>query len=98
MPSTLTPVSLDELAALPTARLLALRDRLLACVDSLAASDLTADEVDVTTIQFKDDPRWTVLYDAVKAVLSTREHVRRPAERRVERDARMRSRTPRRKP
>jgi hypothetical protein len=96
MPSIVRP--LDDLSARPTRQLLALRDRLLRCEASLAASDVrpadAAREIDPDTIRFKDDPRWTAMYEAVKAELATREHVARPAERRARTSTR-RGRSPR---
>ena len=77
MPSLVKPVVPAELAAMPTRQLLALRDKLLACEESLAASDAGPDEIDPATIRFKDDPRWAPLHAAVNAELSTREHVPR---------------------
>jgi hypothetical protein len=77
MPSRVTPVAPDALSSMPTRALLALRNRMLACEESLAASDATPDELDPDVIRFKDDPRWKPSYDAVKAVLATREHVPR---------------------
>lgn len=79
MPSVVKPESLDQLENFATKQLLGLRDRLLACESSLAESDpLPQDvetEIDPSRIRFKDDPRWVDLYQAVKAELSTREHV-----------------------
>jgi hypothetical protein len=73
--SIISPIALETLADMPTKQLLGLRDRLLACEESLQASDADASEIDVATIRFKDDPRWVALYNAVKATLATREHV-----------------------
>jgi hypothetical protein len=77
VPSLVKPVAPAALAAMPTRQLLALRDKLLACEESLAASDAEPHEVDPATIRFKDDPRWAPLHAAVKAELGTREHVPR---------------------
>ena len=97
MASIVNVIEPDKLAKLKTKQLLALRDRLLRCDESLAWSDAEPSEIDPATIQFKDDPRWVSLYHAVKAVLSTRERVARPSERRDQRKARMQSGTRRRK-
>ena len=79
MPSLVPPIALDTIAAWPTRRLLALRDRLLRCEDSLEVSDVQdVSELDPEVIRFKDDVRWNPLYDGVRALLSTREHVRKP--------------------
>ncbi len=79
MPSIVQPIPLGDLASYNTKQLLGPRDRLLACEDSLAASDIMPEdaetEVDPSTIRFKDDPRWSALYEAVKAELATGEHV-----------------------
>lgn len=99
MPSIVAVVESDELAKLTTKQLLSLRDRLLRCEDSLAKSDVepsaVSSEIDPATIRFKDDPRWTKLYNAVKAELSTREHVPKPKELREQLLTRRRSQTPR---
>jgi len=95
MPSIVTSISPSELAELATNQLLGLRDRLLACEDSPAHSDVTpaeaASAIDPTTIRFKDDLRWIVLYEAVKAELATREHVPGRDERRSDRQQRARA-------
>ncbi len=76
MPSLVQPVPSGDLASWPTKRLLALRDRLLHCEESLEQSDVQdLGEVDVSVIRFKDDPRWSELYEAVRNILITREHV-----------------------
>ncbi len=50
---------------------------------------MTAEEVDaVEGILFKESPEWREAYEAVKAVLSTREHVLGAAERRQMRQER----------
>jgi hypothetical protein len=88
MPSVVAIVPHAVLTKLAAKRLLALRDRLLACEESLADSDVypedISSEIDPAKIRFKDDPRWVLLYDAVKAELSTREHVPRRDERRAQ--------------
>jgi hypothetical protein len=92
MPSVVAIVPHALLTKLAAKRLLALRDRLLACEESLADSDVypedVASEIDPTKIRFKDDPRWGLLYNAIKAELSTREHVPRGNELRAQRRAR----------
>ena len=99
MPSIVAVVESDKLTRLTTKQLLSLRDRLLRCEDSLAKSDVepaaVSSEIDPATIRFKDDPRWSNLYNAVKAELSTREHVPRPKKLREQLLQRKRSRTPR---
>ena len=92
MTSIVVPVPVAELPKLATKQLLALRDRLLACEESMQRSDASLDEIDPATIRFKDDPRWVVLYDAVKTELATREHVPGGDERRAVRKQRARSR------
>lgn len=76
MANTVQPVAPDDLPSWPTKRLMGLRAGLLRCEDSLASSDVQdLAEIDPSVIRFKEDPRWSALYDAVRAVLSTREHV-----------------------
>ncbi len=73
----------DELEHLPTKALLARLDKLRRCEDSLEGTDMNADEITaVEGILFKESPEWREAYEAVKAVLSTREHVPGAAERR----------------
>ena len=97
MPSIIAVVEPDKLAKLTTKQLLFLRDRLLRCEDSLAKSDVepaaVSSEIEPATIRFKDDARWTKLYNAVKAELSTREHVPKRKELREQLLQRRRSQT-----
>jgi hypothetical protein len=74
------PLTVEDLEALTTPRLLAYRARLLELEDSRAGSDLNADELarlDPALLHFKDSPGWTELHGAVTAILSGREHVPR---------------------
>lgn len=79
MPAAVQPVSAAELDTWPTKRLLSLRGRLLRCEASVEASDIQRpeelDRLDPSLIHFKDDPRWDALYEIVKGILNTREHV-----------------------
>jgi hypothetical protein len=92
MPSAVQPVSPADLAAWPTKRLLALRDRLLRCEANIEHSDLQGGEAlvrtDPSAIRFKDDPRWEELHAAVIRILNTREHVPAGDERSALRKAR----------
>jgi hypothetical protein len=92
MPSAVKPVSAADLAAWPTERLLALRDRLLRCTPDIDHSDIQRPEeiatLDPSLIHFKDDARWTELYETVKRILNTREHVPGGSERAARRKAR----------
>lgn len=93
MPSHVPPIALDTLAKWPTKRLLALRDRLLRCEENVDASDVqNLTELEANTIRFKDDPRWKAHYDAVRTVLSTREHVPGGDARRAQRELRAKRR------
>ena len=93
MPSLVPSIALDTLTTWPTKRLLALRDRLLRCEENLDASDVQdLAEIDANTIRFKDDPRWKAHYDAVRQVLSTREHVPGGEARRAQRELRTKRR------
>lgn len=86
MPSPVKPVALGDLSSWPTRRLLALRDRLLRCEDTPDQSDVQdLAEIDPSVIRFKDDPRWTELYEATINVLNTREHVPTGTERKLRR-------------
>src|SRR5688572_4984555 len=92
MSSSVKPVPAAELASWPTKRLLALRDRLLRCEEDIEHSDIDdpkeLEKLDPTLIRFKDDPRWTDLYETVKRILNTREHVSGGAERSARRKER----------
>lgn len=92
MPSQVKPVSAADLATWPTKRLLALRDRLLRCEPDIEHTDIQHPEefekLDPALIHFKDDPRWTDLYETVKRILNTREHVPGGAERAAHRKTR----------
>ena len=82
MPSLVQPMPSGDLPSWPTKRLLGLRDRLLQCEESVELSDVQKlDEFDPSVVRFKDDPRWSELYEAVRGILSTREHVPGSAER-----------------
>ena len=70
------PLTAQELQAMPTRQLLARLERLRRCEESLAHSDLTAQEVDGHIgILFKESRAWQQAYGDVKQVLATREHV-----------------------
>lgn len=92
MPSAVEPVSPTVLVTWPTKRLLALRDRLLRCEADIEHSDIQRTEeverLDPSLIHFKDDPRWSDLYETVKRILSAREHVPRAEERAAARRSR----------
>ena len=82
----------DELEHQTTKALLARLDRPRGCEDSRAGSDMATEEVEaVDGILFKGSPAWREAYEAVKAVLSTREHAPDPAERRQMRHDRAKS-------
>lgn len=71
-------IPVEQLPSLSTQRLLAYRDRLLGLEDNVAGSDMDAQEVaglDPSLLHFKEDLRWSVLYEAVKRELDAREHV-----------------------
>src|SRR5262245_6351996 len=77
-----------ELEQMDTRQLLALRDRLLECEDSLDVSDKERSKLEANHVYFKDDPRWREMYSVVRSILSTREHVPGVDERRDQRTAR----------
>jgi hypothetical protein len=99
MASVVTPVPASELPEWPTKRLLALRDRLLHCEESLELSDVQdLSEIDPSVIRFREDPRWSELYEATLAILNTREHVPRGLEQKARRKTDAAPRTRDRKP
>jgi hypothetical protein len=81
-------ISLPEMERMGARQLLALRDRLLACEESLAQSDKASSELTAECIYFKDDPRWREMYSRVLSLLNTREHLPGGDERRAQRQAR----------
>ena len=83
------PLDQDQLESLPTKGLLLRLTRLRECEESRDGSDMTDEEAAAAAgILFKEEPAWQDAYEAVKAVLSTREHVPGPAERRQMRQER----------
>lgn len=93
MPSVITPVALDILPSWPTHRLLGFRDKLLRCEARLDTSDVQhLSELDPTRIRFKDDPRWTELYEATLQLLRTHEHVLSGQKHKLTRQARAKRR------
>jgi hypothetical protein len=88
MPSIVPLMRKEELAKLPTKALLARLQRLHACEESLAASDRRRGDASADGIEFKDSPTWRSALADVKALLATREHVAKPAERGAARAAR----------
>jgi len=72
------PMSIAELEALPTKRLLARLKQLLSCEESLSLSD-TSDQPASARGIFKDSPEWISAYEQLKAVLSKREHIPKTA-------------------
>lgn len=68
-------VSTEQIAAMPTHRLLAYRNKLLGLEESRANSDWTAEELTMLEsdlLYFKEDPRWHQLFQAIKDELSGR--------------------------
>lgn len=64
-------------------------ERLQRCEDDPGSSDMTEPEIaKAGGILFKSDPAWKTAYDDLKNVLSTREHVPGPQERKAARRAR----------
>jgi hypothetical protein len=94
MRSLVDPVAVETLPTLNTMQLMALRKRLLACEERVEDSDLSSNEIELlessaaTPIRFKQDPRWEVLYRAVRAVLDTREQIPGGDQRRSDRQVR----------
>lgn len=81
------PPALDSLPCLSTRQLLGLRDRLLRLPESEKVSDLESGEIDPALLNFKDDPLWARLHQALKAELATREHMPTGAEKASRRTA-----------
>jgi hypothetical protein len=81
--------TLEELRGMPTKALLARLARLRFCEPSLDASDMTPEEAQTASgILFKDSAEWKRAYDELKLILSGREHVPRPQEKRAARGSR----------
>lgn len=97
------PCTTASLQAMTTRQLLGRLSRLRECEESLAASDLggqplPSEHDPVSSIYFKDDPRWRQQYADVKLILAGREHVVRPEERRQEAVRRKKEQRPRKDP
>lgn len=80
MPSQVKIVSKDELDSMHTGTLLRRRTALLQCEDSFAVSDRSDYESspnpdETGWVEFKDQPQWRQVYEEVKDVLATREHI-----------------------
>lgn len=74
------------LEAMPTKALLGRLRRLLRCEESPDVSDASTDEIaGVTGILFKNTVEWRMAREQVKAILVSREHVPKGAERRAAR-------------
>ena len=79
MPRSVRPIDEQLLSTLPTARLLAYRDRLLSLEEAPESSDCELAEIeglDPVRVWFKSDVRWRKLYDQVLATLDEREDVK----------------------
>lgn len=76
-PRTVALLAVEELKKLPTHRILAYRDKLLACENSVSESDLGSHEVTVVGIVFKDSEAWKKQYAAVKSVLADKPNIER---------------------
>ena len=67
----------EQLETWPTKRLLGRLKALRRLEENIEASDLEPHELDgVEEIVFKADPRWSIAYKEVKAVLDKRENIR----------------------
>ena len=86
--------SVAELEGMPTGTLLNRRKALLSCEDSYEGSDKEYDSEPMATdvIEFKNTPHWESAYRELKRVLSTREHIPRPAEKTAKRLAKAKQR------
>ena len=74
-PRRARPITVEQLSALTTARLLAYRNRLLTLEESVESSDWTRTQLaacDPALMYFKTDPRWQPLYEAVRQELARR--------------------------
>ncbi len=74
-PRTVVPLTVEKLNKLPTHRILAYRDKLHACENSVSESDLEPHEVTVEGIVFKDSEAWKKQYALVKSVLAERPNI-----------------------
>ncbi len=80
MPRSIRPLTISELEALPTQRLLAYRNKLLALEASPELSDWSPAGVaalDPELLWFKSQTRWQELHRQLTSILSGREHVAR---------------------
>jgi hypothetical protein len=86
MSSLVKMVSKDKLAEMHTGTLMARRDALLKCEESLGLSDRDENHsVAVGTIEFKDTDEWKLSYRQLKEELSTRENLPSKGERKEDR-------------
>lgn len=69
-------MSLTQLEALPTKRLLARLKQLHQCEESVSLSDRTGEHT-IAGAMFKDSPEWIAAYEQLKRILAGREHKRR---------------------
>ena len=67
----------DQLDKLNTKRLLAYKNKLLSVRESYCWCDCTYEKVDGVKCLNKEHPTWQDIYELVKKILSTREHVAR---------------------
>lgn len=89
------PLSLPDLEAMPTKRLLARLKRLQECEESAASSDRDADR-DREGIEFKQTEAWQEAHRLLKQILAGREHLPKGPERREARKARANRAKPKR--
>lgn len=76
----------EALGSWPTKRLLGRLEALRRVHESPVTCDSTSEEIAAEEgIAFKSDSRWRIAYSDVKALLDTREHVRRGKAARLER-------------
>ena len=73
----ISPMSENEMEALPTKRLLARLKTLHQCEQSLVLSDRHSDEyISSELIEFKESSQWIAEHNSLKKVLSKREHIK----------------------
>lgn len=91
MPRTLPILDRTALESMPTGSLLSRLRKLLACEESLAASDQLdqgLQQAPAGTIEFKDSAEWAKAHRDLKEILALREHLPTARERKDKRMAR----------
>jgi len=94
MPRNVPITSVAELESMSTGTLLNRWKALLSCEDFYEGSEKEYDTgpMAIDVIEFKNTPHWESAYQDVKKILSAREHIPRPAEKKAKRLAKAKQR------